>query len=1518
MANVVDIYPLSPIQQGILFHSLYSPESGVYMVQTHCVLHPLPDVSAFERAWNEVIKRHDIFRTAFEWKEVDDAVQVLYDQGEISLTQLDWRGQSKPEQRQRLQEYLVTERRHGFDFSVPPLMRLTLIELDDESSQFIWTVHHLLMDTWSEVLLFREFWSFYHAFAEGRTLAAEPVPSYRDYVKWIKEQDLSEADTFWRQLLKGFEAPTPLPTSRTARTFRSETRQTYESQQITLSVETSTALQSLARQQEVTLNTVTQGAWALLLSRYSGESDVVFGVTVSGRPFSLEGAESIIGPFLNTLPLRVQLDPEMTLSAWLQELQLRATDLLMFEYSPLVRVQKLSDVQNGLPLFESIYVFESAPVNPSGKHESSNGKLVIRDLETIQNSNYTIAVLVAPGRQLSLEILYESSALAGKTVVRLLEHLRNLLESMASRPTARLRDLSLLSETERQELLHAWNETERNFSGGTIGSLFREQAERTPHAVAVSDGEQQWTYTKLNARANQLAHHLIGVGVGAEDRVGILLDRSAVMVLALLGVLKTGGCYVPLDPQYPQERLAFMAGDAGLKVLLTTRELAESLNLQQNGMRLMFVDEWEHDAESAGDPGIKVSEHQTAYLIYTSGSTGKPKGVAIEHASAAAFIHWAGEVFDREALRGVLFSTSICFDLSIFELFVTLSSGGQVILANNALQLPEVAAAAEVTLLNTVPSAMAELVRMKAVPDSVRVVNLAGEPLSEELVAEIYATTRVEKVYNLYGPSEDTTYSTYTLVRSDERVTIGRPVANTRVYVLDEHLQPVPFGVVGELHIGGSGLARGYWQRPELTAEKFVPDSLSGEAGKRLYRTGDQVRYLENGNLEFLGRADHQVKLRGYRIELGEIETVLRRNDCVREAIVVAQEQASGEKQLVAYLVAAGAVEVSKLRKWLKERLPDYMIPAAFVLMEELPLTPNGKVDRRALSKANLQAVRSAESFIAPRNQTEMILADIWADVLQVEQVGATANFFDLGGHSLLAMRLTSKLREILKIDLPLRTVLMAPTLPEMAREVEAALHACAAVEMSPIHRRSPDRQAPLSFAQQRLWLIQHLEPESTAYNVYNVTRLQGPLNVVALEKAINEIVRRHEILRTTFITSGGRLVQVVAPFAPLKFVVEDLRSLPVAKQEAEAQRAALEEARVVFDLERGPLFHVRLLRLNDEHVLIACRHHIIFDLWSYEVLTNELVSLYDAFDKEQTSPLPELQIQYADFACWERDWLAGDKLDKLLRYWKKQLEGAPAVLNLPVDGIASAVSSYRGKWQSFTLDKEQTKAIRTLSQAEHVTVYMVLVAAFKTFLYRYSGQLDFLIGTPVTSRTQPETEPLIGCFMNMLVLRTDLSGNPTFRELLGRVRETVLGAYTHQEMPFERLIEELKIGRTQTSTPLIQVLFSHVKPLPAAKKKIAGLELSPIDVEEECAKADWMMLMVELGDEIVSTLQYRVDLFSDETIRRALSHFENLFHSILKNPDARLDELEMFSREEQIVLNQEIDVHALSRSFSF
>jgi amino acid adenylation domain-containing protein len=1525
MPRIVDIYPLSPIQQGILFHCLLNPESGVYIVQTSCALHPRPDVSAFERAWNEVVMRHDTLRTAFEWQELDDAVQVVYDHAEISITQLDWRGQSPAEQRRRLQEFLIAERSRDFDLSAPPLMRLTLITLDDESSQFIWTIHHLLIDTWSEALLFAEISAFYNTFCQGKSIHADPAPSYRDYIKWIQQQDLSESDSFWRRLLQGFQSPTPIGTNRT---FCSQTEHIYESQQITLPVETTSALQQLARQHELTLNTFTQGTWALLLSHYSQENDIAFGVTVSGRPFSLPRAEYIIGPFLNTLPMRVRLHPNAMLVDWLRELQALSADIRQFEYSPLVRVQKLSDVRAGSELFESIYVFESAPVNPSQiDAEPGNDRLAIRDSQTVQSSNYPLSIVVTADRQLSLRVIYDSAAFALPTVARMLQHMRNLIEGMIAQPLGRIFDLPLLSEGERREFLLDWNGIKTKYPREScIHELFEAESRRQPDAIALRCEGKQLTYAELNHKANQLARYLRRRGVGLESTVAVMLNRSIDLVVSLVAVLKAGGVYVALDPDYPQGRLSLIIDDAAVKLVITEPDFRE--RVPACSVQLLFLNEaWEQMA-TLEDHNLDspFEANNLAYLIYTSGSTGRPKGVAVSHRAVVRLVKNTNYV-ELDSEEVLLLLAPITFDAATFEVWGSLLNGATLAImppgSFTIEELGRVLRQYQVTTLWLTAGLFHQMVSQRLEDlSSLHQLIAGGDVLSPSHVKTFLEKVAHTRLINGYGPTENTTFTcTHSIFRPasfEASVPIGRPIANSSAYVLDREMRLVPQGTWGELYAGGDGVARCYVNRPDLTAARFVPDSFSAEPGARLYRTGDVVRHLPNGDIEFGGRLDWQVKVRGFRIEPQEIEWTLCQHEAVANCVVIVRQDVQGDQHLVAYVVShQHAVDDNDLRNYLADKLPHYMVPSTFVLLPEIPLTPNGKVDRRALMKAGPQEVAQSRNFIEPHSQTEMILAGIWTEVLGCENVGADANFFELGGHSLLAMRLISKLRESFKIDLPLRTIFAASTVAEMAHAIDTALRQNAALEMPPIHKRASEREAPLSFAQQRLWLIQQLEPESTAYNVCSAVRLRGRLNVEAVKKTLNEIVRRHEILRTTFAFSGDQLIQVVAPSVSLNLEVEDLRVLSAAEQEGEVQRVVAQEGQVVFDLCSGPLFRIRLLQLNNEHVLTICRHHIIFDAWSHEVFTNEFAALYDAFDQKQSSPLPELPIQYTDFACWERDWMRDEKAEALLDYWKRQLEGANLVLSLPVDRPPSPASSDRGKWQSFTLDKNQTKLIRALSQAERVTPYMVLLAAFKTFLYHYTGQSDFLIGTPVTNRTHSETELLIGCFLNMLVLRTDLSGNPTFRELLRRVRETVLGAYAHQEMPFDRLVEELKVGRDRTKTPLVQVVFSHVKSLRIAPK-VSGLGVTPVEIEEQTGKADWLMLMVEQGDEIVSSLQYRTDLFDDKTIARAMSHFKNLFHSVLSNPDSHLDEVEMLSCEERIMLNREIDISALSRSFSF
>ena len=744
----------------------------------------------------------------------------------------------------------------------------------------------------------------------------------------------------------------------------------------------------------------------------------------------------MIGFFVNTLVLRAKLDEDPTFAELLDQVRTTCLDAYMHQDVPFEKLVEELAPERSLshtPIFQVMFVMQNLADQPSSSAALSGLQLEVVESENRSSKFDLTLVMKESGDRLAASLEYNTDLFEATTMQQLLEQFEDLLNSVVNQPELPVSRLALLRRQEEEQLLREWNDTRREYDiAGGMHKLFEAQVERTPEATALVCGDERLSYRELNERANRLAHHLVQSGVQAEDRVGILLERRATMVISLLGVLKAGGCYVPLDPQYPQERLEFMRSDAGLRLLLTTRPLAEACGLEQS--QLIYVEDVE--GENDENLGVEISEQQLAYLIYTSGSTGVPKGVAITHDNATTFINWASEVFDQHALNGVLFGTSICFDLSIFELFVTLSNGGKVILVDNVLQLTSLPeqVAAEVTLINTVPSAMAELLRVGAVPPSVGVVNLAGEALRPDLVAGIYANTQVQQVYNLYGPSEDTTYSTYTHVPAGERVTIGRPIANTRAYVLDEQLQIVRVGVVGELYLGGEGLARGYWQRPELTATKFIPDHVSGEAGARLYRTGDLARYLVNGELEFLGRGDQQVKIRGYRIELGEVESALRRLEQVRDAVVIVRE-ARGEQRLVAYVVmtAGGTLDVSELRTALQKQLPEYMTPAAFVQLDEMPLTPNGKVDRKALPEPEDSHADALETYIAPRNLIELQLARIWEELFRVEPIGVKDNFFELGGHSLLAVRLISRIQQEVGKTVPLTAVFQDPTIEHLA-----------------------------------------------------------------------------------------------------------------------------------------------------------------------------------------------------------------------------------------------------------------------------------------------------------------------------------------------------------------------------------------------------------------------------------------------------------------------------------------------------
>lgn len=1046
-AGIEDVYRLSPMQQGMLFHSLYAPGTGIYIGQFSCLLEGKLDAQAFIAAWQQTLARHEILRASFVWENLDEPLQLIHSRVSVPFELHDWRALKSDEAAQRWESLLSEEQQRGFDLSVAPLMRFALARVADEASRFVWTHHHLLLDGWSGALLLQEVFAAYEALKQDTALQVERVRSYRDYISWLGQQDMAQAEAFWRQHLKGFTAPTPLVIDHTSG-MNDGGAEEFGEKKVRLHQDLTARLQAFARRHQLTLNTLVQGAWALLLHRYSHERDVVFGATVAGRPASLAGVESMTGLFINTLPLRVSVPPRMGLLEWLKRLQTEQARLREYEYSPLLEIQRWSEAPRDTALFESLLVFENYPLDADAVTE--NFSLKLSEVRSFDRTNYPLTIVALPGRELVLQALYDSQRFDDEAVGRLLSHLETLLENFILEPHPSLETVELLTESERHQLLVEWNQTTRNYPQPNlrIHERFEAQAAETPEAVALVCDDERLTYRELNERANRLAHHLQSMGVGAEPLVGILLRRHTEMLVALLAVLKAGGAYLPLDPLSPQERLAFMLDDASASVLLTESSLLE--RVPQHAARVLLVDT---DAEqfssaSAGNPESHVAAENLAYMIYTSGSTGTPKGVCVTHANVIARV--CGSDYARlDTQTRLLQLAPLAFDASTFEVWGGLLNGGCLVQAAEqvpqAAQLKELIARERVTTLWLTASLLNALVDEDVTAlRGVKELLSGGEALSVRHVRRVLEELPEVAITNGYGPTETTTFACcHRVERLDEEalsVPIGSAIANTQVYVLDERMQPVCIGVAGELYIGGAGLARGYGRRPELTAEKFVPHPFATTPGERLYRTGDLARRMSNGELEFLGRLDHQVKIRGYRIELGEIETALAQHDEIQEAVVVVREDLEGDKRLVAYLVAKDGVNVVSegLRGYLKSRLPEYMIPSAFVLLDELPLTPNGKVDRKALPAPNSTRQLEDETYVAPRNAVEEALASIWAQLLGVERVGIFDNFFDLGGHSLLATRLLSSLRKIFRLELTLREVFEATTIAKLA-EILAA-----------------------------------------------------------------------------------------------------------------------------------------------------------------------------------------------------------------------------------------------------------------------------------------------------------------------------------------------------------------------------------------------------------------------------------------------------------------------------------------------
>lgn len=1505
--NVInDLYGLSPMQKGMLFQTLFEPASGMYVEQRVFSLPADLDIPKFRRAWQTVVDRHSILRSSFHWEGQDEPLQAVQTGVRVDMTLEDWRTLSDDGRHERLDAFLHEDRIQGFDLSAAPLMRWTLIRMQEDAWTLCWTFHHILMDRWSTSLVLEEVQSLYKTFRVGTQADGKPARSFGEYISWLESRDSSGTKEFWEDALQGFAAPTALPFAPQAPKGASAP---LLLEKASLSEEVTAQLQSLARRNQITVNTLIQGAWALLLHRYTGESDVLYGMVVAGRPADMEEVESMVGLFINTLPMRVQMDPAEPVMPWLKRMQMQIAEMREHEHAALLDIQGWSAVPRGVPMFSSLVAFQNTPGRQA--ESASPGELEFRTTKSVWRGETPISLLAAPGTNLSINLHYDPAYLDAAGAKRMLGHYRTLLEGIVTDAERPIASLPMLTEAERRQLLVPRNAADAVLAPSRcLHTLLAEWAERTPDAVAVVCEGQRLTYGQLNTRANRLAHCLRAQGVGPDVLVGLFLERSLEMIVGMFGILKAGGAYLPLDPAYPPERIAFMLSDAQAPVVLTQESLKAGLTACQARPLCLDTDWPLIEQQSPHVPSNPVAPSNLAYVIYTSGSTGLPKGVLVTHhnvvrllESTEAWFH-----FDEHDVWTLFHSSA--FDFSVWEIFGALLHGGRLVVvpypvSRSPEEFCDLLHREKVTVLNQTPSAFYALIRAEeqstaSAPLALRYVIFGGEALELQRLKPWFDRhgDRTPQLVNMYGITETTVHVTYCPigiadVERGAGSVIGVPIPDLTVYVLDAQRNPTPIGVCGEMYVGGSGVARGYLNRPDLTEERFIRDPFSAREGERLYKTGDLARRNADGSLEYLGRSDHQVKIRGFRIELGEIECRLREHPVVEDAVALVREAETGEKRLIAYLVGREAQVPSpgELRDHLRGSLPEYMLPSAFVMLETLPLTPNGKVDRNALPDPADHYV-AEEVVVAPRTAVEEVLAGIWEEMLGIRQVSVEQDFFDLGGHSLMATRVVSWLREAFQVNLPLRCLFDHPTIRGLARQIEAARSAAPLRPVPPVVPVGREKPLPLSFAQQRLWLADQMEPGNHSYNAARAIRFEGPLNVPALHRAIEEILRRHEALRTTFPMEDGVPVQVVAePGAPA-FPICDLSDLSEMRKQADVTRMLSEESKRPFDLARGPLVRASLWKLTEqEHILVLVMHHIAIDRWSEGIFNHELEALYAAFSADLPSPLAPVKIQYPDYAVWERDWMQGEILLEQMDYWKRKLAGAPPQMKLPYDRAHPAVRTYEGIRVPFALDTALSAAIRELSRRSGTTLFMTLLTAFQILLYRYTGQETIVVGTDVANRNRPETESIFGCFVNQLVLCTGLSGDPTVLELLSRVREVCLEAYAHQDLPFDLLVANLTEGREVRSTPVFQTKFVLNTSAPSPFS-LPGIKTTRMGTQRESAKFDLTLAIVDNEAAFRGTLEYNPSVFERATIVGMTDQFEQLLQVVVENPDISLSDL--------------------------
>ncbi|MFE7624065.1 amino acid adenylation domain-containing protein [Streptomyces sp. NPDC057509] len=1493
-----DVLPLTPLQAGMYFHALYDSHAvDVYTAQFVFDVEGPVDVPALRAAIGALLRRHANLRVGFLHEDLDEPVQAVAAEVPVPLEELDLTGPDPDaDAPQRLTAFLAADRTRRFDLATPPLMRFTLVRTAPGRHRLVMTSHHILFDGWSLPLLVRELFELYAS--GGDDSALPPVTPYRTYLVWLSQQDRAAALETWTAALAGIETPTLLAGPGAGEGPGSA--ELPETLVLDLDAETTHRLRETARAHRLTLNTLVQGAWGLLLGHLTGRSDVVFGATVSGRPPEIPGIESMVGLFINTVPVRLCPAPGETLAGLLTRLQEEQGRLLDSQHVGLSDIRGVTHLDE---LFDTLVVFENYPMDDEALRTAQRGLpgLTVTGFSGTDAAHYPLTLTVAPGETLRITFGYRPAVLDRQEVAHTVSRLRHLLTAMAQGLDGRADTAPVLLDGEHDHLIAQG--TGDGLPGGTtavsIAGAVAERARRHPDAVAVSGAGERLTYGQLQGLADDLAGALTGLGTGPEDGVGILVARSAATVTASLAALRAGAAYVPLDPRWPTERLNRVTEVVPLKVLVvdeTTRTLPWVRRLGA-GTAVLSVDAAGrvHTGGPAAPGALPEATggHRLAYVMFTSGSTGLPKGVGVTHGDVGALAAHRG--WGDGAADAVLLHSAYVFDASTFEIWTPLLNGGRVVVAPEGPLQPSVLR--DLVARHGVTAAFLTTALFNVLADTdpdclgqLRLVAAGGEAAAPGAMQRLAADHPGTTVLHVYGPTETTTFATAHHVRPDDApggaAPIGRPLDGMRAYVLDAGMRPVPPGAEGELYLAGPGVARGYLGRPALTATRFVADPFD-RAGSRMYRTGDLVRRGGDGSLTYVARADQQIKLRGHRIEPAEIETVLRDHPAVRAACVLVREDLPGDRTLTAYVVPADGEtpDPGLLAAHVGRLLPAYMVPAVIQPLDALPLTPNGKIDRAALPVPTGPRTVAGR---APRSAMEEILAGLFADVLGVPRVGTDDSFFALGGHSLLATRLVGRIRTALHTETDIRTLFEHPTVAALATALEGA-DGTTRPALVPQPRPAT---LPLSYAQQRLWFLHRLDGPSATYNIPLAVRIDGPLDADALCRAVADIIGRHAALRTVFPEGDdGPHQHITAPDDVLiPFAME-------AVDEAKLRHRVAAATAEPIDIERSLPLRATLLRLNpDAHVLVLVVHHIAADGTSLAPLAHDLGAAYRARVRGEEPSWAPLPVDYADHTLWQRD-LLGEEEDadslvcRQLAHWKHALDGLPEAVELPWDRPRPATSRHTGATLGFSVDPATARQVTELARACGCSVFMVLQAALATVLSRHGAGDDIPLGTAVAGRTDEAASGLVGFFVNTLVLRTDLSGDPTFRELLGRVREFDLAAYAHQDVPFERLVELLNPARAQSHHPLFQTMLVLQNQASAAVD-LPGLTVSGVPAEAEVSKFDLSFAFTETYDEtgaldgMRATVDYATELFDAPTVHGLADRLVLLLGAVTADPD--------------------------------